>query len=362
VSDSKRAVIVMTLAELGARLGAQVQGEPWTLISGAAWRLEDAQSGDLVRVEGRRWLSAAEEGPAAALVLGPELHSDRKPALLVAQPALALALALGVFNPRPSRPSGLHPSVVCGEGTEFGDSCTIMPLCVLGARVRLGRGVVLHPHVVLGDDVTVGEDSEIFAQVTLYDHVTVGARTRIHSGAVIGADGFGYVANGSRRQKVPQVGSVIIGDDVEIGANTTIDRATTGVTRIGSGTKIDNQVQIGHNAQIGENCTLVAQVGLAGSVVIEDGVTFGGQAGAKEHVRVGRGSVVAGRGAVFGDLPPGSFVSGYPARPHYEQLKVEAAVQRLPKLQRAVRELERRLRALLGEDGVKGSREETEKE
>jgi UDP-3-O-[3-hydroxymyristoyl] glucosamine N-acyltransferase len=341
----------MTLAELAERLGGRVEGEPETRVSGVAWRLEDAVPGDLVRVESPRWLAAAEDGPASALILGPGLHSERKPAVHVAQPGLALALALGIFHPRQAPPPGVHPSVVMGEGTEIGPACTLMPLCVLGARVRLGRGVVLHPHVVLGDDVTVGDESELFAQVTLYDHVTVGARTRIHSGAVIGADGFGYVADGPRRQKVPQVGSVSIGDDVEIGANTTIDRATTGVTRIGSGTKIDNQVQIGHNSQIGEHCTLVAQVGLAGSVVLEDGVTFGGQSGAKEHVRIGRGSVIAGRGAVFGDLPPGSFVSGYPARPHHEQLQVQAAVQRLPKLQRAVRELERRVRRLLGEDG-----------
>jgi UDP-3-O-[3-hydroxymyristoyl] glucosamine N-acyltransferase len=166
---------------------------------------------------------------------------------------------------------------------------------------------------------------------------------RIHAGAVIGADGFGYLANGAGHYKIPQLGGVEIGDDVEIGANTTIDRASTGVTKIGPGTKIDNLVQIGHNVQIGANCIIVSQVGLAGSCVLEDNVVVGGQAGVKEHARVGRASVVLARTGVIGDLPAGAYVSGFPARPHAEDLQAQAAGKRLPRLLRTVRELQRRL-------------------
>jgi UDP-3-O-[3-hydroxymyristoyl] glucosamine N-acyltransferase len=339
----------LTLQELAVELQGEVEGDPSTLVSGAAWSLDEARAGDIVRAESDRWLASAEDGPAAAVILGPNVQRGRKPVLRVANPSLALARLLPLFYPTARPAPGIDPSAILGPDTQIGESCTVQAYCVLGAGAHLGRGVILHPHVVVGDGVRIGDETEIFPHVTLYSGVRVGARVRLHSGVVIGADGFGYIQSGREHVKIPQVGTIEIGDDVEIGANSTIDRATTGVTRIGAGTKIDNLVQIGHNVRIGEHCILVSQVGIAGSAAIEENVVIAAQAGVKDNVRIGANSLVLGRGGVIVDLAPGSVVSGFPARPHREQLQVQAATQRLPLLQRAVRALERRLS---GEDKV----------
>jgi UDP-3-O-[3-hydroxymyristoyl] glucosamine N-acyltransferase len=183
--------------------------------------------------------------------------------------------------------------------------------------------------------------------------VRLGQRVIVHAGAVIGSDGFGYAFDGSAHRKIPQVGTVVIEDDVEIGANSNVDRSTTGETRIGAGTKLDNLVQVGHNVRIGRNCLIAALVGIAGSCEIEDGVVLGGMVGLKDHVRIGRGATVAARSGVWGDVPPGTLVSGHPARPHREQLRAQAAAARLGETTARVRELERRLEEVEARLGAK---------
>lgn len=338
------AALSLSLARLAELLGAELLGDGEVVMSGAGG-LEDAGAGDLVRVDAPRFLDAALASPAAALLVGPGLETSGRPALRVRDPRLAFARALELFYPERRPPAGVDPTARLGPGVTLGEGCSLGPYVALGARVALGNNVVLHPFVCLGDEVRVGDDTVLYPQVTVYERVTIGRRVRIHSGAVIGADGFGYVPPTGMPRKMPQVGSVVIEDDVEIGANTGIDRATTGVTWIGAGTKLDNMVQVGHNVRIGRGCRIAALVGIAGSVAIEDEVMIGGLAGVSDHVRLGRGVLVGASSAVWKDVPAGTIVSGQPARPHREQLRAQAAAARLVDANGRIRELERRLRA-----------------
>jgi UDP-3-O-[3-hydroxymyristoyl] glucosamine N-acyltransferase len=250
-----------------------------------------------------------------------------------------------LFYPERRPPAGVDPTARLGPGVTLGEGCSVGPYVVLGAAVSLGRHVVLHPFVCLGDEVRVGDDSVLFPHVTVYERVTLGRRVRVHSGAVIGADGFGFVLEAGMPRKVPQVGSVVIEDDVEIGANAGVDRATTGVTWIGAGSKLDNMVQVGHNVRMGRGCRIAALVGIGGSSEFGDGVVIGGVAGVKDHVHIGSGSMVGAMAAVWKDVPPGTVVSGQPARPHREQLRAQAAATRFADADERIRELERRVRA-----------------
>jgi UDP-3-O-[3-hydroxymyristoyl] glucosamine N-acyltransferase len=334
--------VAFSLLQLAEALHGEVIGNGAVQVTGAAG-LEDAGPGDLVRVDAPRYLAAALASPAAALLVGPDADPGERPALRVGDPKAVFARALELFYPEARPPAGIDPTARIGPGVMLGEGCSVGAYCVLGAGVTLGAGVVLHPLVVLGDGVQIGDDSVLFPHVTLYERVTIGRRARLHSGVVIGADGFGYVADRGTVRKVPQVGTVVIEDDVEIGANAGIDRATTGETRIGAGTKIDNMVQVGHNVRIGQGCRIAALVGIAGSCTIEDDVQIGGMAGLKDHVRVGRGAVVAAQSGVWGDVPPGTLVSGEPARPHREQLRAQAETARLSRAAARLRDLERRL-------------------
>jgi UDP-3-O-[3-hydroxymyristoyl] glucosamine N-acyltransferase len=333
-----------SLEELGVAIGGAVQGDGDVRIYGAA-NLEDAEPGTIVRVEHARYLEAAVAGPCTAILGSEALPAVAKPVIRVDNVRLAFIRCLELFDHEELPPPGVDRTAVLGEGASLGNGCSVGPLAVLGRRVTLGDRVVIHPHAVLGDDVEVGEDTIIFPHAVLYARTIVGARARIHAGAVIGADGFGYEWTGSRHQKKPHNGRVRIGDDVEVGANTTIDRATTGETVIGPGTKIDNLVQVGHNVHTGQHCLVVAQVGIAGSATLGNGVVLAGQAGVNPHVTVGDGTVVAGKTGVWGDQPPGARISGNPSRPHREEVRIQALLGRLPELLRRVREIERRLQA-----------------
>src|SRR2546425_1732287 len=244
----------------------------------------------------------------------------------------------------PERPSsGISPQAVLGEETTLGHDVFIGPFVVTGRRCLIGDRAALLPGVILGDDVRVGEDSLIHPGVVVYSRSSLGARVIVHAGSVIGSDGFGYAEQGGARAKIPQVGNVVVEDDVEIGACVTIDRATFGSTVVGRGTKIDNLVQIGHNVTIGEGSILVAQSGIAGSTRLGRAVVLAGQSGAAGHLTLGDGSIIGAKSAVLQDLAPGSFVVGHPAVDHHEWKRVQAALRRLPGLLRAVARLERAL-------------------
>lgn len=332
----------LTLAELAAALGGTAEGDPETRIHGAAG-LDDAAPGALVRVEDRRFLAPAEEGPAAAILAEESLGPVVKPCIRVPRVRVAFIRCLELFAQPERAVPGIHPAAVVDATAEIGEGCSIGPGAVVGPGARLAAGVVLHAHAVLMEDVEVGPETVIFPHAVLYPRTVVGARVRIHAGAVLGSDGYGYEWTGEKHLKRPHNGRVRIEDDVEIGANTTVDRATTGETVIGAGTKIDNLVQIGHNVTTGAHCLLVAQVGVAGTAALGNGVVLAGQVGVKDHVRIADGVVVLGQSGVWGDLDTRGIYTGGPARPRRESLKVQAAVNQLPDLIRRVQELEARL-------------------
>ncbi len=332
----------VTLRELAERVGGSVEGDPNTLITSVTG-LDDARAGSLVRVENERYAQAAEASAAAAVLAAPGPVRFSKPCIRVAHVRMAFARCLEVFSPDERPHAGVHRTAVVGDGSEIAADASIGPYAVLGRRVRVGARVVVHPHAVIGDDVEIGADSVVHPHSVLYRGTILGSRVRIHAGAAIGADGYGYEWSGSGHYKIPQIGRVRLGDDVEVGANTTIDRATTGETVIGSGTKIDNLVQIGHNVRTGQHCLIVAQVGIAGSSTLGNGVVLAGQVGVKDHVQLGDGVQVAAKGGVWGDVPAGQKISGNPPRPHREEVRIQAALGRLPDLLRRVAALERLL-------------------
>ncbi|MBI3912270.1 MAG: UDP-3-O-(3-hydroxymyristoyl)glucosamine N-acyltransferase [Armatimonadetes bacterium] len=335
---------VYTLGELAERLQGIVDGDPDLPITSATG-VEDARPGSLVRADDGRYREAALRGPGAALLLDLDADPVDKPAIRVRNPRLAFARLLELFAPADRPPPGIHPTAVVAEGVEIGDGCAVLPYAVLSSGVRLGKNVVIHAHCVLGEGASIGDDSTLFPHVVLYPGVQVGKRVRVHAGVILGADGFSYVWEEGHR-KVPQVGGVVIGDEVEIGANTCIDRATTGVTQVGQDTKIDNLVQVGHNARIGEQCLIVGQVGLGGSARVGDRAVLGGQVGVKDHAHIGAGAQVAAKSGVWGNIPPCQVVSGDPARPHRERVRALAAAGKLPEALRTLARLEQRVAKL----------------
>jgi UDP-3-O-[3-hydroxymyristoyl] glucosamine N-acyltransferase len=348
-----------TVAELAAVVHGRVLGDPATVISGIA-SIEEAQFGDITFAENRRFLANAALSSASA-ILAPatateEAAADREPfvktMIAVDNPRLAFAQLLDLFAPEQYLERGIHRTAVRGSDFRCGVNVSIGAHSVLGEHVRLGDNVTIHPLAYLGDDVEVGDNTIVGPHVSLLRGTIVGRRCIIHAGAVLGSDGFGYLNIGGKHRKIPQIGCVQVGDDVEIGANVTIDRARTGATRIGDGTKIDNLVHIGHNCEVGEDCVIIAQVGLAGGVELGRSVILGGQSGLKEQVKVGAGAVIGAQTGVMGDVPAGAFVSGYGARPHKDVLRAEAALIHLPDLLKKVRSLERRLEAVEAENAV----------
>jgi UDP-3-O-[3-hydroxymyristoyl] glucosamine N-acyltransferase len=336
----------LTLKEIAERLGGEATGPAELVISGAS-SYESAGESDIAFVDNARLLGAAEQSRAGALLVARDIASSTKPLIRTDNPRLAFAQALEWFQPRRRPDPGVHATAVVGAGAELGKGIYVGPYVVIGERARLGVGVEVHAGTSIGDDAELGENTIVYPGVSVYRGVRIGARCIIHSGCVIGADGFGYARDGDGRHvKVPQVGTVIIGDDVEIGANSTIDRATTDATTIGSGTKIDNLVQIGHNCRVGRNCIICGMVGLSGSVVIGDGAVLAGQAGIADHITIGKGAIVAAQAGVTADIPDCTMVSGYPARPHRDQLKLEAAMRKLPEALAELRDLRKRVAEL----------------
>jgi UDP-3-O-[3-hydroxymyristoyl] glucosamine N-acyltransferase len=245
--------------------------------------------------------------------------------------------AIGLLYPAPPRPTGVEPTAVIEAGAVLGEACYVGHHAVIRRGARLGDRTVVMAGAVVGEGAAVGSDATLHEHVVLYPGTVVGDRVILHAGVRLGTDGFGYVPGKDGHAKIPHVGRCLVGDDVEIGANSTVDRGSIGDTTIGRGTKIDNLVQVGHNCRIGARCFLMAQVGLAGSTIVEDDCILAGQVGAGNHITIGRGARIAAQSGVDADVPPGETWGGYVARPHREWLRAEAAMYRLAPL---VRQLE----------------------
>ena len=329
----------VTLARIAALLGGVVRGNPERTVRGVA--PPDAARRDTLCVVWQRKLvdTLAEDVP----LLAPRgAVAGGRDGVEVDDPRAALPDVLPLFAPARSYEPGIHPTAVVHKAAYIDPSATVGPHCAVGRNARILAHAILEAHVFAGDDVVVGEGARVEPQVVLYHGTELGRNVVIHGGTVLGADGFGFVPDGAGgHRKIPQIGRVVIEDDVEIGAKCTVDRATIGETRVGRGTKIDDHVHIGHNCRIGANCLLVAFVGLAGSVTLEDNVVLAATAGVNPHVTIGRGAVVGGRGGVTTDVPPGQFVSGFPAQEHKAELRLQALVRKLPRLYERVARLER---------------------
>ena len=330
-----------TTAQIAEKLGAQVVGDAALALHGFA-PADSAKPGELTFAENETYFARADQSAASAvLVAGDFKSASGKTLLRVANARIGFAQVLPLFFPEPAFAPGIHPTAVVAASAQIDPSAHIGPHCVVGERVRIGADCVLQARDFVGDDCVLGEGCRLFPSVTLYTRSTLGKRVRIHAGTVVGADGFGYVFDAGAHRKVPQVGQVVLHDDVELGANVTIDRAALGATVIGKGTKIDNLVQIAHNVAIGEHCIVVAQVGIAGSTKIGNYVTIAGQVGIAGHLRIGDKVTIAAQSGVMNHVPEGQKWLGSPAQPDRVMKRQFIAVERLPDLFRRVQDLER---------------------
>jgi UDP-3-O-[3-hydroxymyristoyl] glucosamine N-acyltransferase len=331
-----------TLQDLAEYLGGTLQGDPSLAISGLG-SLDDAVEGQITFLANPRYAAKVATTRASAVVLPPGGESHGRAAIIVVSPYLAFAKLLTLFHVRRPEARGVMAGAFLGENVTLGDDVTVYPGAVVGSGVTIGSRCIIHPGAVLYDNVVIGDDTVIHANVSIREGCRVGSRVIIHNGTVIGADGFGYAPDGDGWYKIPQVGIVIIEDDVEIGANSAVDRAALAVTRIGRGTKIDNLVQIAHNCQLGENCMIVSQVGIAGSARLGRHVTIGGQAGLAGHITIGDNVMVGGGSGVTGDVSAGSIISGLPAFPHRDWLRASMTYPKLPEMRKTILSLEKRL-------------------
>lgn len=331
-----------SLLDLAALVKGEVIGPGNISITGAAG-IEDVREGEITFAATARVLETALNTPASALIVPEDSPEIAKPVIKVANPRLAYAQILTYFTPPVVCKPGIHPTAVIGKDFN-GAGCQIGPLVVIGDEVSIGAGTIIHPGVVIEDRVKIGKNSIIYANVVIYKECEIGDQVQIHAGTVIGADGFGYVTMQGKHYKIPQVGNVVIEDEVEVGAVSAIDRATTGATLVKKGTKIDNLVQIGHNCQLGEYCMLCGQAAIAGSTKLGDRVTLAGRAGVVGHSKVGDDSIIGSCSLVINSVPANSFVSGtLVARPHGEDMRIQAAVGHLPDLLKEIRELQKKV-------------------
>ncbi len=331
----------MRVCDLAQRLQAPFEGDGELDIE-RALPVEEAGAGDLAFAAGRKGVAMAEASQAGCLIVDAAFPAGRT-LIRVKDPRTAFAMALMALYPAKKYVPGIHPTAVVAPSATIGDGVHIGPHAVIGERARIGDHSAIGPGCSIGDDATIGPGSLLHPRVTIYDRVKVGARAVLHSGVVLGADGFGFVKVAGAYQKFPQVGSVELGDDCEIGANSTVDRAALGVTRLGNGVKLDNMVHIGHNCRIDDHVVIAAQTGMSGGCVIESGAVIGGQVGMGDKVRVESGAVLgSGSGVLTSKIVRGGETYwGTPARPLKEYLRQLAHVAQLPELAAKVKELEK---------------------
>jgi UDP-3-O-[3-hydroxymyristoyl] glucosamine N-acyltransferase len=331
---SAGSLAALTAADLAAAVGGVIEGDETTTVTRVAG-LDSADAASLSFFSTARYAPEAASTRAGVVLVTAELaprvaHVAAR--VIVAMPQQAMLIALRLLHRGEPFLPGVHASAELGRNATVHPTASIGARVVLGDRCVIGPGTQIHAGAIVGNDVTVGENCTLYSGVIVYADSVIADRVRIHAGAVIGSDGFGYVFQGGAHEKIPHVGRVVIESDVEIGANTTIDRGSVGDTIIGAGTKIDNLVHLGHNVRLGTLCLVMAQVGISGSARIGNGVVIAGQAGLAGHITIGDGARIAGQSGVFGDVPAGETWSGYPARPHRESLRVQAAAHKLPAL------------------------------
>jgi UDP-3-O-[3-hydroxymyristoyl] glucosamine N-acyltransferase len=342
---STKAQSPISLKQIHDLVGGEVVGSPEATITSLAG-VEQAGPQDLTFITGDRMLKKGALPAAGALLAHRRLAE-------IPNPALAFAQVARTFFCPASPPRGIDKGAVRGLNTQIGSDVSIWPGVTLGDRVTIGARVTLYPGVFIGNDTTIGDDTLLYPNVVVREGCTIGARVIVHSGTVIGSDGFGYVQDQGKHYKIPQLGGVTIEDDVELGANVTVDRATLGQTVIKQGTKVDNLVQIAHNVTIGAHSILVSQVGIAGSTIVGHHVMIGGQAGLADHLVIGDQVMIAARAGVNRSLEPNQIVSGAPVMPHEVWVKAQAVIPRLPELRQAVRTLEERVKTLEASQGIR---------
>jgi UDP-3-O-[3-hydroxymyristoyl] glucosamine N-acyltransferase len=331
-----------TTAQIAKLLGGEVAGDANATLKSFA-PAESAKSGDLTFAENEEYFARAEQSAATAVIADKKFSSAKKILIQVPNARVAFAKAVALFFPEQQFAAGIHPTAVIAATAQIDSSVHVGPHCVVGERVKIGAHSVLQAGIFIGDDSRLGDDVNLFPNVTIYPRGQIGNHVRIHANSVVGSDGYGYVQDGGIHRKVPQIGHVIIGDDVEIGSNVSIDRGALGTTTIGKGTKIDNLVHIAHNVEIGEHCLLCAQVGIAGSAKIGNYVVMGGQVGIASHLKIGNMVTVASKSGVMHSIPDGEKWLGAPAQPDREMKRQYIAIQRLPDLLKRVAELEKKL-------------------
>jgi UDP-3-O-[3-hydroxymyristoyl] glucosamine N-acyltransferase len=333
------------LKELAEVVGGTVVGDEEIEISGVA-PIEEARSGEITFIANPKYLPKLSETDASAVIVSREIPSSHKALLCVNNPYLAFAKIFTLFSEKPYQSKGVDSHAWVSPTARLGREVTIYAFVSIGDRCTIGDRVTIYPGVYVGEGSSVGDDSVFYANVSIYPGTLIGKRVILHSGVVVGSDGFGYVKEGKKNVKIPQMGTVEIEDDVEIGANTTIDRATFGKTVIRRGVKIDNLVQVAHNVVIGEDSIIVAQVGIAGSTKIGSNVTLGGQVGVADHVEIGDNVMVGAQSGIGQDLAPNQAYTGSPVLPHRDFLRAAMSFPKLPGMRKTLVEMEKRLKKI----------------
>jgi len=334
------------LAEIAERVHGEIFGDRDIEITGVAG-ISEAREGDVTFLSGSRYAKELRTCKASCVIVQEPIPDLSIAQLKVAHPYLAFAKLLEIFYVRPRSSSGVSNDAFVASSARIGENVSILPFVYVADNATIGDRSLIFPFVYIGEETVIGEDCVLFPHVTVRERIRIGNRVIIHANSVIGSDGYGYVFDNGKHHKIPQIGGVVIGDDVEIGSNTSIDRATTGNTVIGTGTKIDNLVQIGHNVTIGNHSLLVAQVGIGGSTRIGDYVTLAGQAGVADHVEIEAGTIIGAQSGIMGKVSRGAY-SGTPAIPHREWLKAQAVFAKLPELYKKIKMLEDKIKELEG--------------
>ena len=337
----------MKLRQIAEIFNAKVEGNPEIEITGVRG-LEDAQEGDISYITSSKHIETAKESKASVFIVKEKIENLEKAQLIVENPQLVFARLLEIFYVKPHPFKGISENCFIADTSKIGKNVTVYPFVYIDENVNIGDNTVIYPFTFIGRDSSIGSDCIIYSNVTIREKVKIGNRVTIHAGTVIGSDGFGYIFHEGKHNKIPQVGGVIIEDDVEIGSSVTVDRATTGNTIIGAGTKIDNLVQIAHNVKIGKNSIIVAQVGIAGSSKIGDGCILAGQVGISDHVEIEPGTIITAQSGVMpGKVQKGVF-SGTPIMPHREWLKASAIFQKLPEMYKKLKDIEEKIKKMEG--------------